>query len=81
MRIILIILLTAQVVMLKAQHLAIYNDYLDKVQLFNAGNFEEIEHLPLKSYQIGNNAVAYEDNSGSFKVYYNQYLYLSLPAI
>ena len=58
-----------------AQQLAVYNDYLNKVQLFDGGNFKEIEHLPLTSYQIGNNALAYEDNASSFKIYYNRYVF------
>lgn len=58
-----------------AQHYAVYNDYLDKVQLFDNGKFKEIEHLPLHSFQLGNNAVAYEDNSRGLKVYHNGYTY------
>lgn len=58
-----------------SQDLAIYTDYLDKVQLFDNGKFREIEHLPLKSYQIGNNSLAYEDNSENFKIYYKDYIF------
>lgn len=57
------------------QYLAIYTDYLNKVQLFDHGNIKEIEHLPVLSYQIGDEALGYEDNTSSFKVYYDNYVY------
>jgi len=60
---------------LQAQHISVYSDYLDKVYVFDSGNHRQIEHLPLKSYKIGNNAMAYEDNTGNFKVFYNNYLF------
>ncbi|MFP4663094.1 MAG: hypothetical protein ACLFM1_01580 [Bacteroidales bacterium] len=56
-----------------SQDLAVYTDYLDKVQLFDGGEFTELEHLPLKSYQIGNTCLGYEDNAENFKIYYNHY--------
>ncbi len=58
-----------------AQNKALYTDYLDKVQLFDAGEFSELEHLPLKSYQIGNACIGYEDNADNFKVYYDNYTF------
>lgn len=59
----------------KAQNLSLYTDYLDKVYVFDNGVTKQIEHLPIKSYQIGNNTIAYEDNSGNFKVYYDNYTF------
>ncbi|MDA3909996.1 MAG: hypothetical protein PF448_01400 [Bacteroidales bacterium] len=73
MRFILLIIALLGVNFLNAQQLALYNDYLDNVQIFDGGKFQELEHLPLTSYQIGNNAIGYEDNASSFKVYYNHY--------
>ncbi len=58
-----------------SQDMAIYTDYLNKVQLFDGGEFKELEHLPLKSYQIGNECLGYEDNSENFKIYYNHYTF------
>lgn len=60
---------------MNAQDLAIYNDYLNKVQLFDGGKFQELEHLPLESYQIGNTVLAYESNASTFKVYHNHYVF------
>lgn len=59
----------------KAQNMSLYSDYLDKIFVFNNGNSRQIEHLPLKSYQIGNHAIAYQDNAGNFKVFQNNYLH------
>lgn len=58
-----------------AQHLAVYTDYLGKVQLFDSGEFKELEHLPLKSFQIGDECLGYEDNAENFKIYYNNYTF------
>jgi len=58
-----------------SQDISFFNDYLNNVEVFNAGNTKQIEHLPLKSYSISNNMLAYEDNSGNFKIYYNHYLH------
>jgi hypothetical protein len=58
-----------------SQKLAVYTDYLGKVQLFDGGRFEEIEHMPLTTFKIGNSSIAYEDNSSNFKIYYNHYAF------
>ncbi len=60
---------------LYSQQLSFFNDYLDNVQVFDNGSIKQVEHLPLKNYQVTNNAIAYEDNSGNFKVYHNHYLH------
>lgn len=60
---------------LPAQNLSLYSDYLNKVYIFNNGITRQVEHLPLRSYQIGNQAIAYEDNAGNFKVFQNNYLH------
>lgn len=60
---------------ISAQHLSVYSDYLDKVFVFDNGHTRQIEHLPLRSYKIGNHAVSYEDNAGNFKIYQNNYLH------
>jgi len=58
-----------------AQNISFFNDYLNNVEVFTAGNTKQIEHLPLKSYSVSNNMLAYEDNSGNFKIYHNHYLH------
>ncbi|PLX09362.1 MAG: hypothetical protein C0596_02105 [Marinilabiliales bacterium] len=62
-------------VKLKSQYLSFFNDYLDNVEVFDEGNIKQIEHLPLKTYQVTNTLIAYEDNAGNFKVYHNNYLH------
>lgn len=58
-----------------SQQMVVYSDYLGNVQLFDGGRFEEIEHMPLKTYKIGNSSIAYEDNANNFKIYYNHYAF------
>ncbi len=60
---------------LYAQNISFFNDYLDNVQIFDNGNVKQIEHLPFKNFQVSNHALAYEDNSGNFKIYHNHYLH------
>jgi hypothetical protein len=59
----------------QAQGLSVYQDYLNKVYLFDNGTVKQIDHLPLNSYKIGNNSVAFEDNSGNFKIYQHNYVF------
>ncbi|MDD3740862.1 MAG: hypothetical protein PHH30_06440 [Bacteroidales bacterium] len=59
----------------QSQDISFFNDYLNNVEIFSAGDTKQIEHLPLKSYSVGNNMLAYEDNSGNLKIYYNHYLH------
>lgn len=58
-----------------SQNISFLRYYLDVVQVFDGGKFRQIEHKQLKSYQIGNNAMAYEDNAGNFKIYYDHVLH------
>ncbi|MDA3820507.1 MAG: hypothetical protein PF590_08625 [Candidatus Delongbacteria bacterium] len=74
-RIFLLFMLVMTSLWVCSQDLAIYTDYLSKVQLFEGGEFKELEHLPLNSYQIGNECLGYEDNSENFKIYYNHYTF------
>lgn len=57
------------------QDLAIFNDYLNRVLIFDNGEIQQAEHLPVRSYQVGNNSIAYEDNTGTFKIYNNGFLH------
>jgi len=59
----------------KAQNISFFTDYLNNVLVFDNGNLKQLEHLPIKSYVLGNNAFAYEDNAGNFKVYHNRFLH------
>lgn len=60
---------------LSAQYLSFLNDYLDNVEVFDNGEIKQIEHLPLKNYQVSNSLIAFEDNSGNFKIYHDNYLH------
>ncbi|HOZ31009.1 MAG TPA: hypothetical protein PLL66_08845 [Bacteroidales bacterium] len=60
---------------LNAQNISFFNDYLNNVNVYDDGNVKQIEHLPLKSYQTGDHMLAYEDNAGNFKIYYNHFLH------
>ncbi len=55
---------------LNAQPLAAYHNYQQHFVVFDNGTTVSVENLPVKSYQIGKNCVAWVANSGLFKVYY-----------
>lgn len=59
----------------RSQNISFFNDYLKNVEIFDAGQLKQIEHLPLKSFVASNNMLAYEDNSGNFKIYHNHFLH------
>lgn len=59
----------------QAQNISFFNDYLNNVLVFCDGTLKQTEHLPLRSYCVSNNMIAYEDNSGNFKIYHNHYLH------
>lgn len=52
------------------QNIAAYHDYKNYFYAFEDGARTEAENLPVRSFQVGGNAVAYVDNNGSFKVVY-----------
>jgi hypothetical protein len=58
-----------------AQNISFLSDYLGNVLVFDNGNLKQIEHLPLKSYKIGNNSFAYVDNADDFKIYNNHFVH------
>jgi hypothetical protein len=55
---------------INAQDITAYTDYRGNLQVFDRGLFRQIEYLPVNSYKIGGNSVAYVDNKNDFKVYY-----------
>lgn len=58
-----------------AQGISFYNDYLGNIWVFDNGNTKQIDHLPPKSYGVGNSSFVYEDNSGGLKIYHNHFLH------
>ena len=56
---------------MNAQHLACYNDNLNKFWIFDNGNFQMTEHLEIQSYDVGGTLIAYLNSNGNLKVYDN----------
>lgn len=56
---------------INAQHLSAFVDPQEAFHVFDDGAIRKIEFLPVKSYQVGHQYVAYVDNSGRFKIYFN----------
>jgi hypothetical protein len=55
----------------QAQNIAAYLDYRSYFHVFDNGVFQQLEYLPVKSYQVGGAAVPYIDNTSEFQIYYN----------
>ena len=53
----------------KSQHLAAFNDNLNKFWAFEAGIFTQLEYIEVQNYQIGGNLIAYIDSGDNLKVY------------
>ena len=62
------------------QGTAAYTDYRGAFQIFDNGIIQQLEYLPVKSFQTGGNSVAYIDNTGEFRIYYNGRKYHQLYA-
>lgn len=58
-----------------AQHLAAYSDAQNFFYIFDAGVTKKLENLKIQSYKVGADHVAYIDNSGALKAYYNGQVY------
>ena len=52
-----------------AQNLTAFHNYRDYFCVFDNGLIKLVEYLPVESYQIGGNAIAYIDNFYNLKVY------------
>ncbi len=52
-------------------NLAAYHNYLRHFIVFDSGELHDIENLPVQSFQVGGNCVAYISNAGQLKVYFN----------
>ncbi len=55
---------------LKAQDLAAFVDYKNYFCIFDNGARTEAEYLPVKSFQVGGNTIAYIDNNENLRIYY-----------
>lgn len=54
-----------------AQHVTAYTDNRGNLQVFDKGFFRQLEYLPVTSYKIGGNSIAYIDHKNDFKIYYD----------
>ncbi len=55
---------------LNAQNLGVYSDYKNYFFVFDDGKITQAEYLPVQSFKVGGNAIAYIDNSSNLKVVY-----------
>lgn len=53
----------------KGQNMAAYTDYKNYFYAFNDGMRTELEYLPIQSFKVGGNTLAWIDNNGDFKVF------------
>src|SRR5438445_13859871 len=51
--------------------IAAYTDFRGYFHVFDNGVFHQLEYLPVKSFKVGGNAVAYVDNTNELQIYYN----------
>lgn len=70
MKFCLILFFMATAISNKAQNLAAFSDYKNYFFVFDSGKITQAEYNPVKSFQVGGNAIAYMDNTSNFKVYY-----------
>lgn len=66
-----ILMLAACSFPLTAQEVTAYMDFQGKLQVFDRGFLRQAEYLPVKSYKIGGNTIAYVDHKNDFTVFYD----------
>ena len=54
-----------------AQDITAYTDNKGNLQVFDKGFYRQLEYLPVTSYKIGGNSIAYIDHKNDFKIYYD----------
>src|SRR3954470_10144771 len=54
-----------------AQEITATTDNRDYLSVFDRGLTHQLEYLPVKSYKIGGNSIAYIDHKTDFKIYYD----------
>jgi len=52
------------------QNLSAYTDYKGCFFAYDDGSTPQLEYLPVKSFKVGGNSIAYVDNAETFKAYY-----------
>ena len=71
LKLILLITITFLSINAFSQDVAAFVNYQKHFIIFDKGETKQIEHLPIKSFKIGGNAVAYISKTSELKVYYN----------
>ena len=64
-----------------AQDVTAYFDNRENLQVFDRGLSRQLEYLPVKSYKIGGNMIAYIDSKSDFKIYYDNQTFQLLNAV
>lgn len=54
-----------------AQDITAFTDNKGNLQVFDKSFFRQLEYLPVTSYKIGGNSIAYIDHKNDFKIYYD----------
>jgi hypothetical protein len=54
-----------------SQDVTAFLDFQDYLQVFDRGFLRKAESLPVASYKIGGNSIAYIDHKNDFKIYYD----------
>ena len=67
---VLFITLFAITITAQSFNLAGFHNYQSHFIIFDDGKLHDVENLPIQSFQVGGNYLAYVDNAGKFKVYY-----------
>jgi 10-bladed beta propeller domain len=70
MRIFIIILFLVNFSITKSQNVTAFVDEREYFWIFDSGEFKKITEIPITSFKVGGNFVAFIDNSMTFKAYY-----------
>lgn len=54
-----------------SQYLAAYNDHLRHFWAFEAGSFQQLEHIDIQEFQVGGILIAYIDHRDNLKIFRN----------
>jgi len=58
-----------------SQQVSAYSDSRKYFYSFDNGTYQQLEYLPVLSYKISGNSIAYVDNTHEFKIYYDGQVY------
>ncbi|MGD9993008.1 MAG: hypothetical protein AB7S69_06890 [Salinivirgaceae bacterium] len=64
-----------------SQNIAAFSDYQNRFFVFDDGKIRQLEHLPVLSFETGDDCIAYLTNSSNFKIYHNHIAYEVAPLV